>query len=190
MNSIDTTTSFWWLILAAGLLLFGLGIWVILRPFESYLSISVVLSICILTTGIFEITFSLLNFRAIDNWGWIMLSGLIDFSIGGYLFLYPLLTMIILPVIIGLWLLFRGIAAISSAIELRSNKFKLWGWLLAGGIVLILLAILILANPVFGVINLVFWTGASLIWAGIFKIIIAMRLYKFKVNRSRSIPVT
>ena len=178
MNSINNTTAYWWLILAAGVLLFGLGIWVIIYPFESYLSISLILAICVFITGILEITFSVVNFKSIESWGWILLSGLIDFSIGGYLFLYPLITMAILPVIVGFWLLFRGFTAISSSIELRSYGLKEWGWFLGLGTVLVLLSVLILTNPVFGIINLVFWTGISLVWAGLFRILVALKLRK------------
>ncbi|HEY0177408.1 MAG TPA: DUF308 domain-containing protein [Pedobacter sp.] len=180
MKTQNINLTYWWLILIAGLLLFGLGIWVVVSPLNSYISISLALSIVMLVTGIAELIFAIVNFKSIETWGWIFVSGLIDLSIGGYLFLYPLITMAILPVIIGLWLLFRGFIVISNSFDMRSYGFKDWGWLMLAGILIVVLALMILSNPVFGIINIIFWTGLAFVWAGISRILLSLKLRKFK----------
>ena len=180
VNDVNYTR---WLISTAGVLLLGLGIWVIVCPFESYLSMALILAAVILVTGILEILFSVLNFKSIEDWGWILLSGLIDFAVGGYLLLYPLITMAVLPVVIGLWLLFRSFSTILSGLELRRYKVPHWGWYLVAGLLLIILSLAILTNPIFGIINLVYFTGVSLIWAGIFRISLGFKLPKM-LNRN------
>lgn len=181
MKTVQQSVTNWWLILLAGILLIGFGVWVIASPVVSYISISKVLAFCILATGIFEIIFALVNFKSIESWGWVLVSGLIDFSIGGYLFLYPLITMVILPIIVGLWLLFRGALSIANAIDLRAYGFNEWGWVLFAGILIVILAFVILTNPIFGVINIIIWTACAFIWAGVFRIILALKLRKLKI---------
>lgn len=174
-NSVNLNNTRW-LILMAGVLLLGLGIWVILCPFESYLSMSLILAVFIMVTGLLEIVFSLINFKYIEQWGWILLSGLIDFSVGGYLLLYPLITMAVLPIVVGLWLLFRAFSTMLSALELRKIRAVNWGWFLTAGVLLVIVSVIILTNPVFGIINLVYFTGTALILTGIFRILLGWNL--------------
>ena len=172
-----------WLISAAGVLLLGMGIWVIAYPFESYIFMSLLLAVCIFITGVIEIIFSMINFKFIEEWGWILLSGLIDFSVGGYLLLYPLITMAVLPIIIGLWILFRAFSTILGALEMKKYGLRSWGWYLLAGLLIILLSVFILTNPFFGIINLVYFLGAALIWTGIFRILMGWKLPDFAKNK-------
>jgi uncharacterized membrane protein HdeD (DUF308 family) len=170
----------WWLLLVAGLTLLGLGIWVLASPLQSYLALSVILAFGIFSTGLFEIIFSIVNHKNMTSWGWTLLGGLLDLFVGGYLFLYPLITMAILPLVIGFWVLFRGVFAIGHSIDMRSNSFWEWGWLLLSGIFIVFFALMIIGNPAFGIMNIIFWTGLAFICAGIFRIYLSLKLRKLK----------
>ena len=170
----------WWLVLFAGVLLIGLGVWVVSSPFQSYLSLSLLFAACVVAAGLFELTFSIVNHKIMNGWGWMLAGGMIDVFVGGYLFYYPLITMIILPLIVGFWLLFRGIMAIGNALDVRSYGFGDWRWLLFTGVTIILLALLILVNPDFGIFNIIVWTGLAFIFAGIFRIYLSLKLRKLK----------
>lgn len=177
IKTVREIISNWWLMLLGGIALLALGIWTITTPLEAYLSLSLVFAIGILTAGVFEIIFSLSN-TSKTGWGWTLVSGMIDLFIGGYLLSYPALTMAILPVLVGVWILFRGFIAIGNAFEIKSYGFPGWGWLLCAGIVAILVATLILVNPVWGIANIVIWTGVAFILAGIFRIYLSLKLRK------------
>ncbi|RYY70689.1 MAG: hypothetical protein EOO13_05730 [Chitinophagaceae bacterium] len=107
INVIGYDTRYWWFLLSGGLLFIVLGGWIILSPEKSYLFLSLLLAIGMLTTGIFESIFSLFHIRKIRDWGWIFV-GLVDAALGVYVLNYPLLTMILMPTVIGIWMLFRG----------------------------------------------------------------------------------
>lgn len=181
-KTYKSAISHWWLILMAGMVLIGLGVWIIASPFQSFLSLSKIFAMGILATGIFEIVFALNNHKSIETWGWTLVSGLVDLFVGGYLFLNPLITMVVLPVIIGFWMLFRGVFAIGNSIDMRAYGFWDWRWLLASAIFVILLACLILGNLAFGVVNMIVWTGLAFICAGIFRIHFSLKLRKLKQN--------
>src|ERR1022692_911286 len=142
-KTIHYITNHWWLILFSGVLLMGMGILVILLPVQSYIALSLIFSFIMLTAGVFEIIFSIINYTALNGWGWTFTGGIIDLIIGIYLFSYPGITMAVLPLIVGFWLFFRGIIAIGNAIDMRRYGFSDWGWLLFTGLIIILLASLI-----------------------------------------------
>lgn len=166
----------WWLILLGGILLVLLGIWTLTSPAAAYLSLSLVFAAGMLMAGIFELSFAFWGAGS----GWTVVSGIIDLSIGGYLLAFPVITMAVLPLILGFWILIRGFMAIGAALELRGFGVSGWGWLLFSGILIIALAGTILAYPAWGITNIIIWTGAAFIFAGIFRIYLSFRLKELK----------
>jgi uncharacterized membrane protein HdeD (DUF308 family) len=167
---------YWLLMFLSGILLSVLGVWVILSPLQSYLSLSLTFAIGMMLTGFFETIFSLMSTRHIERWGWLLASGLIDIAIGTYLFNYPSITMMLLPIIVGFWLLVRGIMGIGSAIDMRAYGITSWGWILFNSLVVVFFSVGILAYPAFGIANLIIWTGLAFLGAGIFRIVISLKI--------------
>jgi len=180
LKAVKNVTRHWWLMLFAGVLLIGLGVWVIIAPVDSYLSLSMTFAVGMVLAGLFEVMFSITNYKHIQGWGWTLAGGMIDLFLGAYLLYYPLLTMIVLPLIIGFWMLFRGFMAIGSSIELRAYGMMDWGWLMFTGIMIIVVALIILGNPLFGIINIIIWTALAFIISGIFRIYLALKLREFR----------
>ncbi len=175
-KTIKESIRYWWLFLVTGIILIGVGIWVFVSQEEAYLSLSVLFAVGIFITGVLETAFAVTARKSIDSWGWTLASGILDLVIGTYLFAYPLVTMEILPLILGFWLLFRGISAIGFALDMKSYHLPNWSMLLALGILIIIFGVMILVVPAFGVLNIIIWTAFSFIAAGIFRVIISFRL--------------
>ncbi|PWK79235.1 uncharacterized membrane protein HdeD (DUF308 family) [Mucilaginibacter oryzae] len=179
-NVIDKRTiipsRYWVLMLLSGILLSVLGVWIILSPLQSYLSLSLTFAIGMIATGFFETAVSVMSTRHIERWGWLLASGLIDIAIGSYLFSYPAITMMLLPVIVGFWLLVRGIMGIGSAIDMRAYGISNWGWILFNSLVVVFFSVGILAYPAFGIANLIIWTGLAFFGAGIFRVVISIKI--------------
>jgi uncharacterized membrane protein HdeD (DUF308 family) len=179
-NEIKEVVKYWWLLLLTGLLLIAVGIWVFASPAAAYLSLSVLFGACILAIGFFETVFAITVRKSMKGWGWTLAGGLLDIVIGSYLLAYPTVTMAILPFVLGFWLLFRGFSAIGFSFDMKSYGDLNWGWFLLLAIGIIIFAFMILAVPAFGVANIIAWTGLSFIFAGVFRIILAFRLRKWK----------
>ena len=177
-NVYKRETSYWWLVLLGGILLIAIGIFTILRPFQSYLSLSLVFAAGMVATGLFESFFCFANYKSVKGWGWILLGGLLDVFLGGYLFSYPLITMMVLPLIIGLWLLFRSIMSVGHALQFRAIGIRNWQSLMYVGFVTGVLAILVLWYPGLGITGLIFCTGIAFISAGVFRIYLSIKLKK------------
>ena len=134
------------------------------------------------STGFSQIVFSISERRYLKNWGWTLVSGILDFALGTYLMIYPAITMATLPFIVGFYLLFRAIYLIGASIELSSIGIKGWGWLLTGGVVLLALGFLTLYYPAVGAIGIVACSGYAFIVSGIFSIVLAFQLKSFKAR--------
>ena len=179
-KEIKEAIIYWWLLLLTGLILVAVGIWVFASPATAYLSLSILFGASILTIGFFETVFAISARKSLEGWGWTLASGLLDIVIGAYLLTYPAVTMAILPFVLGFWLLFRGFSAIGFSFDMKSYDDSNWGWFLLFAIGIIFFAFMILAVPAFGVANIIAWTGLSFIFAGVFRIILAFRLKKWK----------
>ncbi len=179
-KEIKEAVKYWWLLLLTGLILVAVGIWVFASPATAYLSLSILFGASILTIGFFETVFAISARKSLEGWGWTLASGLLDIVIGSYLLTYPAVTMVILPFVLGFWLLFRGFSAIGFSFDVKAYDDSNWGWFLLFAIGIIFFALMILAVPAFGVANIIVWTGLSFIFAGLFRIILAFRLKKWK----------
>ncbi|HYK45441.1 MAG TPA: DUF308 domain-containing protein [Parafilimonas sp.] len=182
MNTIKNGIKNWWWFLIMGIASLVAGAAIFAKPAESYITLSVLFSIIMASTGFSQIVFSISERRYLKNWGWTLVSGILDFALGTYLMIYPAITMATLPFIVGFYLLFRAIYLIGASIELSSIGIKGWGWLLTGGVVLLALGFLTLYYPAVGAIGIVACSGYAFIVSGIFSIVLAFQLKSFKAR--------
>lgn len=159
-----------WLLLAAGLVLIGLGVWVFLSPIISYRYISIVFIILALTAGVFEISFSLFSRKMIPDWPSFVLGGVLDIAIAGYVFFNPWLLMVLLPPFMGGMLLVKLIIIIQNTVSIWRRKPVNW-WLVMVAIISIGFVLqLLLRNNSIEMTDLMALTGVGFILAGVFRI--------------------
>ena len=145
---IRNSIKHWYILLIIGLLFVGLAIFSFTRPLDTYLTLAVLFGAVFLASGFLEIIFSIVNREEIDNWGWSLVSGLLTLLVGLILVGHPGITMVTLPFIVGFAMLFRSIASIGHAIDLKKYKVADWGYLLTLGILGTLFSIfIIMASP-------------------------------------------
>lgn len=180
LKTINNSIKHWYLLLIVGLIYIAMGIWVFLTPLSSYLALALLFSISFLVSGISEIIFAISNRQELDSWGWKLASGLLTAIIGLVLIASPLLTITTLPLFVGFVVLFRSIMAISFSIELKSYGVTQWGGLLFFGILGLIFSYILIWNPVFAGLTLVYWTGLALITLGIFSIYFSIQLNKLR----------
>ncbi|CAL1517851.1 HdeD family acid-resistance protein [Chitinophaga sp. MM2321] len=176
LSVIRTNVKYWWLYLLNGIIFLIAGAVVFSNPFSSYILLSIFFSVTLFVTGIFEIVFAVSNREEMHGWGWSLASGIVDLVIGFILMIYPSVTMAVIPFFLGFWFMFRGISLIGFSIQLNTAKIPNWGWVLLGGILLIIVAVVILDNPALGVATILGLMAAAFCLTGILSIIFAFRL--------------
>jgi uncharacterized membrane protein HdeD (DUF308 family) len=175
-------TNLWWLQITLGIAFIAFGIWIALVPKEGYAELSLFFAIAILLTGAFEITRAVKNKNYSLNWKWYLLGGIVD-TIVGIIFLTNMeLTMQLIPLLLGLWIIFRGMMYIFLSIEIRKGSLAIWSILFFFGILIIAIGVLILVKPEIGSYTIVYATSAAFIITGIFRVILGRSLYKYKLK--------
>ncbi|MBS1759749.1 MAG: DUF308 domain-containing protein [Bacteroidetes bacterium] len=170
----------WYLVLILGIILIIAGFWVFSTPVLSYATLSLLFAITFFVTGILEIAYAISNRKEMDNWGWSLISGIIDLLIGILLMALPLTSMMFLVFYVGFGIMFRSAVAIGHAINLKKINISGWGYLLFIGILGVLFSFILIWNPVFAGLTIVFYTGMAFIMVGIFHVILSFRLRKLK----------
>jgi uncharacterized membrane protein HdeD (DUF308 family) len=170
----------WWWFLITGLLFIATGIAIYARPAEGYLGLSVLFSVVIISSGLSQIFFASSNSKGLKGWGWILVSGIVDLAIGTYLLVYPVLTMATLPYFVGFWLIIRSFYMMGFSFDLKNLKTSGWGWLLFGGLVMLVLGLLVIYYPAAGVVSIIAVSGSAFILGGILNIYVSFQLKDLK----------
>ncbi|MCC9073627.1 HdeD family acid-resistance protein [Flavobacterium sp. F-65] len=182
-KKVKKAIDYWYIPLLVGLLFVGIGVWSFITPLAAYLTLAFLFSISFLASGVFEIIFALSNRKKIDNWGWTLASGILGLVVGILLISNPLISITILPLYVGFVILFRSIMAIVIAFDLKSYRVPDWGNLLVLGILGIIFSFILLWNPIFAGLSLVYWTAFAFIAIGAFYI-----YFSFKLKKIHDIP--
>ncbi|UUC45233.1 HdeD family acid-resistance protein [Flavobacterium cerinum] len=177
-RNIKNAVKHWYLSVIVGILFILFGFWIFKTPMESYVTLALLFGVVFFVNGIFEIIFSVSNRKTIDHWGWILAGGIIDLVFGILLLSNLELSMAVLPLYVGFMLLFRSIAAIGYAFDLKSFGVNDWYWLLILGILGLLFSFIMIWNPLFGGMTIVIWTAMAFITYGLFRVILGFKLRK------------
>lgn len=169
-------TQYWWLMFSAGVLFICLGVWILAAPVSMYQSIGMFFAFGLTFSGFFEGIFAVGNYKTLQKWGLTLVGGIIDLALGIYLMKVPMLTLMIMPVVIGLWMLFRGCMAIDNILGFKAFGILYWMWLIVTGGLMILLSLIILGSPLSEFVNAVIWTAFCFILSGIFRIYLSLQL--------------
>ncbi|MGD9328479.1 MAG: HdeD family acid-resistance protein [Cyclobacteriaceae bacterium] len=180
LKEIKRTVKNWWIFLILGIILVIFGIWVMMTPLESYITLAIFFSAMVFVNGIFDIVFSISNNKMLKGWGWHLAGGILETLLGVILMIHPALTMNILPLMLGFWLMFGAVSIISGAFDLKSYKIKGWGWMLVLGIIVMIFSFMVIGNPIFGSGTIVIMTSIAIISYGVSYITFGMQLKKVR----------
>jgi len=150
-----------------GVLLILLGIGALVMPLMAGLAASLVFAWILILTGMIGLISAFAG-RAHAHLGWSLASALIALVVGAVLLIYPLAGAVTLTIVVGVYLLLDGATLIGLALDHRRKAIEPWGWLLASGLIDIVLAGIILFMSAIGsAVFLGVVVGLSLIFAGV-----------------------
>lgn len=174
--SVKQAVKYWWISPIIGIIAIILGIWCVADPLSTLAVIGAFFIAGFLVSGIFEIIFAISNRNTLKGWGWTLASGIVDIAFALLLLAIPMGTIAALLFLVGFWVMFQSIWLIGTSIELQRSGVKGWGWSLATGILGIILAFILITNPLFAAGFIVYLLALSLILYGIIRIYYGFRL--------------
>lgn len=168
----EATSRVWWLFLIAGIAWFVIGFMVLSIDPTTPAMIGYLTGFVLIVAGLNE--FATAGLVSELRWLHVVLG--ILFVIGGIMALVdPFQTFGVLALLIGWYLLFKGIADIAVSI-LRRDVVPLWGLLLAAGIAQILIGVWAIGYPGRSAWLLVVWVGIAALTRGIAEMAVAFQL--------------
>ena len=122
--------------IVAGILLIAAGIYCLCNEDVAVLSAGLMLGIFMLAAGIAEIVVFAGTSGVLIGSGWLLLDGVLTVIMSLFLLFNQWFTLLSLPFIFTVWLMFSGISRFVSAFDLHALGVRGWGWVLAVGILL------------------------------------------------------
>jgi uncharacterized membrane protein HdeD (DUF308 family) len=135
----------WVLFLSEGIALVILGMLAVMAPTIASVAATVFFGWILLLSGVVGLI-ATLRARAAPGFGWSLLSALVGIVAGVLLLGWPLPGALSLTAVLIAFLLVEGGVSIMYALEHRSAPSGRWGWMLASGILDVVLGLLLLAG--------------------------------------------
>lgn len=188
-NKVSRAVQHWWLMLLAGILCVVLGIIVFVFPLESYVTLSILTGVVMLIVGAAQLIIASTSGNYLAMRGYMVVGGVIDLLLGIFLCVYPGVTLAILPIMMGIWMMYHSFMMIAFGGDLDTFRISGGGTVIFGGVILLLLSILVLANPFrAGIAAVIVVAGVGFLLLGILLCWMAMKLKTIHMYAEKEYP--
>lgn len=157
----------------AGVLLIVAGIYCLCNQDIAAMTAGVMVGIFMLLSGVIEIVVFATTSGLLFGSGWLLLDGVLTVILSLFLLFNQWFTMMSLPFLFTLWLLFSGISRFVSAFDLRTFGVRGWGWILTIGIILMVAGFICMMDPWVSVAAIGLTVGLAFLLEGISSIVYA-----------------
>lgn len=182
-SRVARTVKHWWLMLIAGLLCIAMGVVVFVFPMQSYVTLAILFGVLMLVVGATQLAVAYMSGNYLAMRGYMIVGGALDLILGIFLCVYPNVTILIIPVLVGLWLMYHSFMIIAWGGDMETFNLGGSGLVIVGGILLLLFSIFILINPLSaGIATVVVLTGVGLIIFGVLTSVLALKLKNIHIE--------
>jgi uncharacterized membrane protein HdeD (DUF308 family) len=165
----------WVLFLVEGIVLVVLGLLAIVVPVVATLAVAILIGWLLLISGIVGLITTFMARQAPGFW-WSLLSAVLAIAAGIVLLVWPVGGALSLTLLLVVFFVIEGVASIMYALEHKKELSGRWGWMLASGIIDLVLAVMIYAGlPSTAAWALGLLVGINMVFGG--SSLIAMALY-------------
>jgi uncharacterized membrane protein HdeD (DUF308 family) len=167
---IEALASNWWLLLVRGIIAVLFGLLAFMWPGLTLVTLVLLYAAYALVDGLMAIWAGATS----RTWG-LVLFGILGVLVGIYALFFPGITALALLYLIAAWAFIRGLFEIATAIQMRKQISNEWSLILSG-IIAIVFAIVLVANPSAGALAMIFVIGTFAILFGLAMIFLAFRI--------------
>ena len=156
----------WVFFLVEGIILIILGLAAVVIPPIATLAVEILYGWLFLISGIAGLITTFLMRQAPGFW-WSLVSAILGIAAGIVLLLWPLSGIVTLTLVLIVFFTIEGVASIMFALEHKAELSGRWGWMLASGIIDLILAVIILAGlPGTAALALGLLVGINMLFGG------------------------
>jgi uncharacterized membrane protein HdeD (DUF308 family) len=172
---MESVRDHWVLFLVEGIVLVVLGLLAIVVPPLATLAVAILIGWLLLISGIVGLITTFMARHAPGFW-WSLLSAVLAVAAGIVLLGWPASGVISLTLLLVVFFVIEGVVSIMYALEHKKELSGRWGWMLASGIVDLVLAVMIYAGlPSTAAWALGLLVGINMVFGG--TSLVAMALY-------------
>lgn len=164
----------WWLFLLRGLFGITFGLLAFLFPGPTMLSLVLLFSAYMLVDGVAGIISAVRAMRRKDEWGLLIIEGLLNIAVGVAAFIWPGLTVLAFVFMVAAWAIISGALMMTAGFRLKLDHGR-W-WMVLGGLFSLLYGALLVAMPLIGAVVLTWWMGAYAMAFGVALVILSFKL--------------
>jgi uncharacterized membrane protein HdeD (DUF308 family) len=106
------------------LISFVVGLYLLRHPVYTILIVALLLGLYWMVHGIIDL-FAAIGHPKMPGRGWTIASGILSIVAGAIVFFYPNISLVVLSIVLGFWLILYGVILIVSAFRLRSAARRL-----------------------------------------------------------------
>lgn len=188
-KKVSRKVNHWWLLMLAGILCCAAGIAVFVFPLESYVIISILVGVVMLLVGAAQLIIASTSENYLAMRGYFIVGGVLDLILGLFLCAYPGVTLMVLPILMGIWLMYHSFMMIAFGGDLDTFNISGGGFVVVGGIIVLILSVLVLANPFSaGIATIVVLAGVGLLLLGVLLCSISMTLKGIHLTEYEELP--
>ena len=164
----------WWAVAVRGAFGILFGLMAFLLPGVTLVSLTLLFAAYMLADGVFAIVAGVRAAARHERWGLLILEGVVNLAAGAAALLLPVVTVLVMVTLLGIWAVVSGFLLLIAAFRLNTGHGR---WLLAvPALVSIVWGVLLYLSPGLGALVLTYWLGGYALAFGALLLVLAFRL--------------
>lgn len=170
------SSNYWWLLTIAGGMLIALGIFCLLSSLNAFIFLVHYSGLTLLLNGIFLFVVSVKSSSALKEKEWLLAESILDILFAACLLFNPFMTFIAFALLIGPWMIGKGILKTLAAIKLK--QIRGWIFILLAGMISIVFGLLIILYPLKKANGITIFIGSFALIMGVLYLFDSIRFKK------------
>lgn len=174
---------YWWVHLIRGILALLFGLICLVAPGVTLTTLAVFAGAFILVDGIFGLVGVFANWKELEQKWLFLLEAVVSMLLGWLILRLPEAAVMMLVLLMAMWAMIAGFTRVAMAINMR-KEIKGEGWIIASGVLTILLGVALIVFPALGVVYMAVLLGVGALLLG--GSLIAGSLRMRKIHRAQT----
>ena len=175
-------SSNWWAAAIRGVIAILVGTFAILAPAPTLVALLMIFAAYSFVDGVFAIVLAVRGARKHERWGWLAFNGVVSIAAAAVAVFFPGPTILAFGILFAAWAIVSGSASLAAGLGLGKSHGR-W-WLIAGGIITILLGVWALFDLGLGLLALSYLVGFQALFAGFTLLALAYHLRERNVEKA------
>jgi len=172
------------LLMVVAIAFFVLGFTALFLPATTLLTFTIGLGVIMLVSGIITTITYILDRNEIKRSGWVLADGILSFILGILILINAFVGIIAVIFFLAMWLIFSGVLRISGSLQLKEWDVNQWGWMMALGILNIVIGAITMFYAMFGGVEFFLFLALPFMVLGLNGISMYVLFRNFEIKRT------